>query len=113
MATLLDTLCKDARNLPEEVKERIWYFSPPPHPTASLLKTLEFEYGPVAYEPLSSVLYVRTFERWLARPHCNDQPFWKVLKQFWICRSKYHPKFTDLPDWVVEETSGSSSGNSP
>ena len=103
----LANLCKKARNLPDEVKERIWYFSPPPHPTASIIKTLEFKYGPVAYAPLSSMLYVSTWktmpQHFVTPPTCKDQRCWKYCKQFWICVSRYHPKYTDLPDWVVQE----------
>ena len=103
----LATLCKKARNLPDEVKERIWYFSPPPHPTATLIKRLQFEYRDTAYEPLSRVLQVTvcdmTRDRWV---HRYEQKYYRLprfLKHFWICRSIYNPIFTDLPDWVVQE----------
>ena len=95
-------LCRGARDLPKEIKRQIAYYGQ--HPTASLLEGMLFEYGLVAYEPLSKMLHVT----------CPYPDKWLWLRQgrrcvgqyktsFWICRSKYHPDYNELPAWVVDE----------
>jgi len=99
-------LCRGARDLPDEVKRQIAYCGR--HPTAYLVKELKFEYGPVAYEPLSKMLYIHCPypTKWLG-PSKVSQPLQRWLKRFWICCSIYHPLYSDLPAWVVNEVRSS------
>ena len=102
-------LCRGARDLPNEVKRQIAYCGR--HPTAYLVKELKFEYGPVAYEPLSKMLYIQCPypTTWLGSQ--VSQPLRKrlgrYLKSFWICRSIYNPHYSELPAWVVDEVRSS------
>ena len=93
-------LCKGARDLPKEVKREIAYYGQ--HPWAPLIKELRFEYGPVAYEPLSKFLYIHCPypTKWHA-PGRGQPALGQYCKKFFICRSIYNPDYSELPDWVV------------
>jgi len=94
-------LCKGSRDLPRDIKRQIAFYGQ--HPWATLIKELRFEYGPVAYEPLSKMLYIHCPypNKWRA-PGRGQKPLGEYCKKFWICRSMYNPHYSELPAWVVE-----------
>jgi len=93
-------LCKTARDLPKEVRIKIAYYGQ--HPTASLLEGMLFEYDQV-YGPHSKMLIVTCHypTKWLA-PR-EGQRRRTYVKSFWICTSIYHPLYSMIPDWAIEE----------
>ena len=91
-------LCKGARDLPKEVKREIAYYGR--HPTASLIDGMLFEYYHV-YGPHSKILHVTCPypNQWLGK----GRGVGKHVKSFYICTSIFHPLYSVIPDWAIEE----------
>ena len=110
----VDLLCKKARKLPNEAKELIWHYSPPPHPLATLVKGLTFTIGPEFYEP-HVMIECPPGSHWVEHKRLEDVPLHRTGREWilWVNHWMWHDVENTWPDWVVKETSGSSSGNFP
>ena len=98
------TLCKNLRNLPDEVKELIWYYSTPPHPLATLVKGLTFKEGLEGHEP-NVLIECPPGSHWVVHKRLEDPPWRHRSEREWVLRVDdwmWHDFENSWPDWVFE-----------
>ena len=100
----MDLLCKKARKLPNEAKELIWYYSPPPHPLATLVKGLTFREGLEFHEPYV-LIECPPGSHWVAHKRLEAVPWRHRTGREWVLRVDdwmWLDVENSWPDWVFE-----------